>query len=166
LLDKRRAGAILRLLNISDSKPIAGQEAARELAGHFDVLRQRILIADKDTPVTQQPFSVNEAHVILSVGTKGEMTMSEIAKALHLSLSSVTAIIDKLEDKKSVRRVRSDRDRRIVRVGLTGQGKKFHDLFEKAHLKLTLDILGTLSREEQAELLRLFRKIVARFDLE
>lgn len=134
------------------------------MAGHFDILRQRVFAANKNNPATNQAISVHEANVLLSLGTRGKLTMSEIADVLQLSLSSVTAIIDKLEEKKCVRRDRSEEDRRIVHVVLTGQGKKFYDLVERSHMNLTLDMLAALDPEEQGELLRLFRKITSRLD--
>ncbi len=151
-------------MNISVSKAISPKEAARELAGYFDILRQRVFAAHKNNPATNQAISVHEANVLLSLGTRGKLTMSEIADVLQLSLSSVTAIIDKLEEKNCVRRDRSEEDRRIVHVVLTGQGKKFYDLVERSHMNLTLEMLAALDPEEQGELLRLFRKITSRFE--
>lgn len=134
------------------------------MAGYFDILRQRVFAAHKNNPATNQAISVHEANVLLSLGTRGKLTMSEIAEVLQLSLSSVTAIIDKLEEKDCVRRDRSEQDRRIVHVDLTKHGKKFYDLVDCSHMNLTLDMLAALEPKEQGELLRLFRKITSRLE--
>ncbi len=88
--------------------------------------------------------------------------MSEIAKALQLTLSSVTAVVDKLEAKAFVTRQRSLEDRRIVRVSLTAEGRKLYDLVEGAQRELSMSVLKVLSREEQDMLLALFRKLAAK----
>jgi DNA-binding MarR family transcriptional regulator len=61
-----------------------------------------------------------------------------------------------------VTRQRSLEDRRIVRVSLTAEGRKFHDLIEDAQRELSLSVLKVLSREEQDMLLVLFRKLAAK----
>ena len=45
---------------------------------------------------------------------------------IHLSLSSVTGIVDKLEEKALLRRDRSHEDRRIVQAGLTEEGRRMY----------------------------------------
>jgi len=135
------------------------EDNARELAGYFHVLGKRMKKMDLSDPALCELISVQEAHVLHSAGLVGKMTMSEIAAAIGLSLSSATALVDKLEARKWVRRDRSEDDRRVVRVVLTAQGKKFYDLIEKMHMKLTTDVLGTLDEGEQDQLLALFRKI-------
>lgn len=140
------------------------EDNARELAGYFHVLGKRMKKMDLSDPALCELISVQEAHVLHSAGLAGRMTMSEIAAAIGLSLSSATALVDKLEARKWVRRDRSEEDRRVVRVVLTGQGKKFYNLIEKMHMKLTTDVLGTLEDGEQGQLLSLFRKITGQLE--
>ena len=104
-------------------------------------------------------LNVQEAHALLSIGTRGRMAMSEIADRLQLSLSSMTAVIDKLEMKKFVSRDRRKEDRRVVEVTLTRAGRKFYDFVEEADVQLTEKVLEALSTVEQDTLLALFRKI-------
>jgi DNA-binding MarR family transcriptional regulator len=132
---------------------------ARELSAHFRVIREKLHSIDKHNAATRQFLNFQEAHLLMSLGTKGPLTMSEVAQTLQLKLSSVTALIDKLETKAFVRRVRTARDRRLVRVELTRQGSKFHDLVESAHLQLTGSMLRILNPAERETLLALFRKI-------
>jgi DNA-binding MarR family transcriptional regulator len=95
----------------------------------------------------------------MSIGMKGPQTKSEIARILQLTLSAVTAVVDKLERKNFVRRARTEQDRRLVRVELTAAGRKFHDLVESAHLTLTDSMLKILDPAERETFLGLFRKI-------
>jgi DNA-binding MarR family transcriptional regulator len=132
---------------------------ARELSEHFHVIREKLHGIDKHNAATAQVINFQEAHLLLSIGTKGPLTMSEIARTLQLTLSSVTAVVDKLEKKKFVRRARIAEDRRLVQVGLTASGRKFYNLVESAHLTLTGSMLKILDPAEREVFLGLFRKI-------
>ncbi len=135
------------------------QAKSKELAGHLRAVRQKLHRADKLNSRTAAVLNVQEAHALLSIGTRGRMAMSEIADRLQLSLSSTTAVIDKLEKKKFVARSRREEDRRVVAVSLTRAGRKFYDFVEEAHVQFTEKLLTALSALEQDTLLTLFRKI-------
>jgi DNA-binding MarR family transcriptional regulator len=60
---------------------------------------------------------------LLSVAEYEPVTPSAIARHIHLSPSTVIGILDRLEAKGLVRRERDQKDRRLVQVSLTEQGK-------------------------------------------
>ncbi len=139
------------------------KKIARELSEHLHVIREKLHGIDKHNAATAQVINFQEAHLLLSIGTKGPLTMGEIARTLQLTLSSVTAVVDKLEIKRFVRRTRSAEDRRLVRVALTRSGRKFYTLVQAAHLTLTTSMLKILEPAEQEVFLGLFRKIAQSF---
>jgi DNA-binding MarR family transcriptional regulator len=104
-------------------------DRAIELSGYFQIVGERLHGVKKNNPETSGVISAQESQLLLSVGTKEALKMSEIAKALQLTLSSVTAVVDKLEAKAFVTRQRSLEDRRIVLVSLTAEGRKVFYLF-------------------------------------
>jgi DNA-binding MarR family transcriptional regulator len=55
---------------------------------------------------------------------QGDLTHSELSARLYLRGSTVSGIIDRLEKRELVRRKRSRVDRRLVRVGLAGAGRR------------------------------------------
>jgi DNA-binding MarR family transcriptional regulator len=95
----------------------------------------------------------------VQLGRKGELTMGELADNLLLSVSGATVIADKLEEKGLVVRRRSLDDRRVVRVGLTGEGAKSYDEFHQMVLTFATAVLQSLEENEQNLLLALYRKI-------
>jgi len=137
-------------------------DRAIELSGYFQVVAERLHGVKKNNPETSGVISAQESQLLLSVGTKDALKMSEIANALQLTLSSVTALVDKLEAKNFVTRQRSLEDRRIVRVSLTAEGRKLYDLVDRAQRELSMSVLKVLTREEQDSLLALFRKLAAK----
>lgn len=81
-------------------------------------------------------LSMTEVHTIAAIGIDALKSMSEIAEKLHITVGTLTVAINNLVRKGYVERFKSEKDRRIVRVGLTKQGKKVYHVHEKFHAEL------------------------------
>jgi len=55
---------------------------------------------------------------------KDHHTMSDLSKKLSVSLPTITAMVNRLEHSKMVRRERDNTDRRVVKVSLTRAGQR------------------------------------------
>lgn len=65
--------------------------------------------------------------------SQGRLTPTDIARALPIETHSVSAMLDRLEERKLVKRQRSRQDRRSVKVALTAQGEQLiTEIFPKA----------------------------------
>ncbi len=62
--------------------------------------------------------------VLQALGQCEEMTAGELAREVNLSQGTVTSILDRLEKRVLIERIRSHTDRRKVYVKLTAEGKK------------------------------------------
>jgi DNA-binding MarR family transcriptional regulator len=93
------------------------------------------------------------------VSNKKELIMSQLAGNLVVSMSTATVIIDKLLEKKLVKRERDHGDRRIVKVKLTAKGEKTAKSFQKQKKQIIGQVLGSLSLEEQGNLISILEKI-------
>jgi DNA-binding MarR family transcriptional regulator len=67
--------------------------------------------------------SMSNLHVMSMLERHGALTMSRIAEALDVSLSNATGLVDRMEERGLVARVRDGEDRRVVHVGLTDSGR-------------------------------------------
>jgi DNA-binding MarR family transcriptional regulator len=67
-------------------------------------------------------ISMAHFHVMTLLERHGEMGMSRIAELLDVSFSAATGLIDRIEERGFVERVRVADDRRVVRVRLTDAG--------------------------------------------
>lgn len=139
------------------------ENKVRQLGGYFSLIKKRLHVAEKNNPATFDILNLSEAQTLILMGPEGSMTMSEIAEATHLSLSSATGIVDKLEGKQFVRRERSNEDRRIVNVVLTKEGVRFQHVIKEGQLSLMRDMLNALDSQEQDQLIRLLGKVAANF---
>lgn len=103
--------------------------------------------------------------IILLTLQKKELKVSDIGKRLALPLSTTTSIIDRLEQKKLVQRVRSNEDRRVVQVELTASGKVLtEEIINKMEMmmqKMVEKLTANLSAEEIKFLKKIFQKIFA-----
>jgi DNA-binding MarR family transcriptional regulator len=102
----------------------------------------------------------NHVRVLHAIGAGGEQTMSDLARTIRLSDSSATLLVDLLVKKKLALRERSEEDRRVVQVRITGAGKKVLEAQTSAFVSFANGILATLGEEEREMYLSLHRKIV------
>lgn len=61
----------------------------------------------------------------------GKMKISELSSKLSLSNSTISGIVDRLENQEIVERIRSKEDRRVVYVSLSPKFEEMHNGFHK-----------------------------------
>lgn len=104
-------------------------------------------------------ISKPELLALEAVSREEGLMMSDLGKRLDISLSTATGIIDRLIEKKLVKRERNGGDRRVVRVVLTDKGRKTNQTYQKQKKDLFGRMLGALDPEEQGELIKILEKI-------
>ncbi len=107
-----------------------------------------------DEGVTPAQLGVLEALLHL-----GPLSAGELGRALLRSNPNVSLVVDNLERDELVRRERSERDRRVVRISLTAQGRRLIQKVFPGHARRVADLLGALGAEEQEQLGRLCKKL-------
>lgn len=70
-----------------------------------------------------------ELYVLLYIAQRGPQKMSELAENFSMTKSNVTFLVDSLEEKGLVTRMRSDEDRRVIMIDLTEKVKESIDKF-------------------------------------
>ncbi|MBF7082872.1 MarR family transcriptional regulator [Desulfallas sp. Bu1-1] len=108
-------------------------------------------------------LSKTEIIILLLLNREQNLKISDISKRMNMPLSSTTLIIDRLEQKELVERIRSSEDRRVVLVKLTRAGEELcWEIFSKVELmfKNIVDrITANLTQEEVEFLQRIIAKI-------
>ena len=69
-------------------------------------------------------ISMAQLHIMHLLERHGEMPMSRLAEMLDVSLSNATGLIDRMEERGFVERIRVPSDRRIVIVRVTPAGAR------------------------------------------
>lgn len=85
--------------------------------------------------------------------------MSDLAKVLNLTMSAVTAIVDKMIRTDLLKRERSNEDRRVVRIMLLKKGRELAVQVKKARSNSVKEMFSTLTDAEKREYLRILHKI-------
>ena len=93
-------------------------------------------------------------------------TMGELSAELGVPLSSATRMADHLVRAKFVERRADANDRRIVRLCLTGSGRKFIEVGVGLLRQRVGHVLSRFTAEEQAQLLRLAGKLIESLEAE
>jgi DNA-binding MarR family transcriptional regulator len=130
------------------------EAAARRVARLFPEVYRRYHWANRvrgaDLPVTRRALEVLQ-HLSLS----GPLTVGEQAEHMGLRRNSVSELLQRLEAKGLVARIRDERDERRVLVWLTDAG---HDVVSRVGQVLAPDliaqVMANLSPEERAAVVR------------
>ncbi len=113
----------------------------------------------QETEFTRGNLAFSHIIVLDFLREKGPCRMSELAKALGLTMSAVTSIVDKMIASGLTKRERSRNDRRVVKVEMLAKGKKTVESVNKAWFRITDDIYSVLTDGEKREFLRMNRKV-------
>ena len=92
--------------------------------------------------------SIKEMHTIDVVGEKKDATPTDIARALMVTLGTVTTSLNNLERKGYIERVRSTKDRRVVHLYLTKKGRLVYRLHQRFHRAMVRQITEGMDEEE------------------
>jgi MarR family 2-MHQ and catechol resistance regulon transcriptional repressor len=107
-----------------------------------------------DSGLTISQFGVLEAlHHI------GPLCQRDIGKKILKSGGNITVVIDNLEKRGLVARVRDAEDRRFLTVQLTSDGEKLITGVFPPHAEAIVREMGVLTEEEQIELGRICKKL-------
>lgn len=78
----------------------------------------------------------------------GDMTIGELSNKMYLACSTMTDLIDRMEKKDLVKRVKDAKDRRVVRIQLLDKGKNIIDEVIKKRQGYLEEVLINFSIDE------------------
>jgi DNA-binding MarR family transcriptional regulator len=105
-------------------------------------------------PVPGTELTMRMGGVLQALTSGGPLTLGEIAADLGLGKATVTELVDRIEAKGLVARIRDDRDRRRVFIGLTEAGERavqsMGEVLEDSSLR---EALGRMSPQDREHLI-------------
>jgi DNA-binding MarR family transcriptional regulator len=102
--------------------PTAGPDPTSAIIADFQATMSQIKCASSER-LLRLGVSMAQMHILFTLQRRGEMTMSQLADFLNVSLSNATGLIDRLEERGYIERDRVATDRRIVLVRVTAAGE-------------------------------------------
>jgi len=85
----------------------------------FYVLAEQSRKAEHDTGLTG-----SQLWVVKLLDEESPMKVTDLARRMYLHPATMVGLLDRLEIKGLVQRIRSDKDRRVVHVSITDQGRE------------------------------------------
>ncbi len=111
----------------------------------------------QSSDVTRQELSL-----IGFIGRSREVIMRQVAEYMEVPYSTATGIVDKLSQRKFLKRINSSTDRRTVKVCLTpGKGQKLYESFVKMRYEMGAQMLSLLDDEDLKNVERIIKKFTA-----
>lgn len=93
-------------------------------------------------------ISNNDMHIIEAIGIDEPKNMSAVAKALSVTVGTLTIAINNLVKKGYVERVRSEKDRRVVFISLSEKGRKAYEHHADFHREMIKATIAGLDSDE------------------
>jgi DNA-binding MarR family transcriptional regulator len=140
------------------SSPPVTDRLVEELLTLWRVLRQ-VSQPDKRGEITPEQF-----WLLRVLDQQGPSSVGELAGALGIMSSSVTAACKRLETAGLVRRERQAGDERVVMVSLTDRGVDRIAQWRREKRAALARLLAPLDEEEQAQLQRLIERVLVAAD--
>jgi len=113
-----------------------------------------------DEEMEQIDLTLPQFYVLATIGYAGGLPFSGIGEKMMVTVSNLTGIVDRLEEKGLVYRQRDSKDRRVVRVALTEKGVKLYKSSIPSVEKSVFEIFSSLDKPQQKELASLLRRLI------
>jgi DNA-binding MarR family transcriptional regulator len=129
-------------------------------------IRKLMQAGERYTKALNKKFNVSAPQVatLLTLFDEGPLSPSMIARHIMVNSSTVTGIIDRLEQKGLVFRLRNSPDRRIVTVELTESGKKLAQNAPPPIQQKIVEGLSQLSEQEMNSIVQSLTRLTEMVD--
>ncbi len=114
-----------------------------DIWGRINKIEERSL-----TTALGEDISVTEIHIIEKIGDDEPKRMSQVSRALGVTMATLTVACDKLEYKELVNRQRDSKDKRVVNVSLTPRGRAVYECHKNFHERMVSAALANFTPEE------------------
>jgi MarR family 2-MHQ and catechol resistance regulon transcriptional repressor len=109
--------------------------------------------------IAETGLQLSEFGIMETLLNKGPLPINIIGQKVLLTSGSMTAAVNRLENKGYVRRVRDEKDGRRFQVHLTAKGKSVIEQAYIQHMQNLEKAASVLTQQERDELVRLLKKL-------
>jgi len=142
---------------IYEGKTFQPREAIGALIGRT----RKTIIAKIDAELAPLDVSAAQWIVVLLVGQSAASSATGLCEMLGYDPGAMTRLLDRLEGKGIVRRVRSPEDRRTIQLELTDSGKTLYPKIISAMVDVNNSLLQGFSHDEVSQLDGFLRRMLA-----
>jgi len=109
--------------------------------------------------ISKSKLNITEFSVLEVLYHRGQQTIQQIGSSILISSSSMTYVIDKLEQRGLLRRSPCPNDRRVIHVVMTPEGTGLMDEIMPKHHEMVDNMFDSLSEDERQQLTEVLKKI-------
>lgn len=114
----------------------------------------------------QMPKGIAKSHafILSKLNENGPMKVSDLATSLCITPGGMTGLADKLLSLGYIKRKRSETDRRIVELEITGDGIEILQTIRKRNRQLIEKLFEGFTEDDATHLVKLIRQIIDNID--
>lgn len=109
--------------------------------------------------ISKSKLNITEFSVLEVLYHRGKQTIQQIGSSILISSSSMTYVIDKLEQRGLLRRSPCPKDRRVIHVVMTSEGTALMDELMPEHHELVDSMFNLMNDDERQLFVELLKKI-------
>lgn len=109
---------------------------------------QDLFVQDRADPLFETPLTMQQLKILMLLHRLGDTSGRELAGLLHISLATLSGMIDRLVAHDWVTRAEDPHDRRVRRISLSPTGREMIDKIMNAGADLQLRLLKRLTSSE------------------
>ncbi len=127
----------------------------------FVVLTRALQAIEKQVvqDIKSHGLNLTEFAVLELLYHKGDQPIQAIGQKILLASSSITYVVDKLEEKTYLERRACPKDRRVTYAAITETGKVLMDEIFPQHEQVIHDLFSELDRTERETMIRQLKKL-------
>jgi len=140
-----------------DKKTFEPHEGVGTLVGRI----RKTMIQKMDAELAPLDLSAAQWLVILLVGKSATSSATGLCEVLAYDPGAMTRLLDRLEQKDILKRVRSPDDRRTIQLELTESGRALYPKIVSAMVDVNNSLLRGFSRDEVSQFESYLRRMLA-----
>lgn len=109
---------------------------------------QDLFVQDRSDPLFETPLTMQQLKILMLLHRLGDTSGRELAGLLHISLATLSGMIDRLVAHDWVTRAEDPNDRRVRRISLSPAGRELIEKILNAGADLQLRLLKRLDASE------------------
>jgi len=129
-------------MEIKNGELRIGAEIDDLFMGLIEIMWEHVSGAYASSEATS--FNITEHYLIEFLGKKDSASMSRLSGMFHVAPTTMTSIVDRLVRKGYLKRIHSKKDRRVVLIRLSEQGKNYYQRHREESVKVFSNLLSRL----------------------
>lgn len=121
----------------------------------------KLMLQQAKVTLEERTATIIQGHILAFLENTKHAKMSDLASYINTSFSSATQIVDRMVHAGFVDRVQDEKDRRVVLLTITENGRAQLKELKRAKRERMKKLFKNVSHEEIKELIRIQEKMVA-----